>query len=356
MSEVVRVMVVDDTITFRQILSKVVNLLPGAELAGTASSGNTALMKLPSMKPDLILLDVMMPGMDGLETLLHIKETNPEIDVVMISAFNMDNAKATLSSLEQGALDFISKPVGQGPEEGVATLKSALTPIINILADKKRRQTSTPTAIPSSSRADSIPKQKTVQKKEGKVDIVVIGISTGGPNALQKLIPKIKSDISCPVLIVQHMPPLFTQSLAERLQKIAPQLTVNEAANNEVPKAGHVYIAPGGKHMVLRKRMGSFSLAITDSAPVNHCKPSVDVLFQSVANHAGVNVLSVIMTGMGRDGTEGVKMLKQMGANCIIQDEETSVVWGMPGSVYDADLADEVLSLDAISDRINQVV
>ncbi|MDH5559911.1 MAG: chemotaxis-specific protein-glutamate methyltransferase CheB [Deltaproteobacteria bacterium] len=351
--ENVKIMVVDDTITYRQILSNVVETLDGAELAATASSGKTALMKIPSIKPHLIFLDIMMPEMDGIETLHAIKKDYPMIQIVMVSGFDLENAKATLQSLEDGALDFIPKPVVENMEAGIRQLQTSLQPLVDLVRSKVFKDLKiSPVIIPK----PVIEITKAERKKlEGPINLVLIGISTGGPNALHKLFELMQTRLTCPVMIVQHMPPMFTKSLAERLNSVSP-MEIIEAENEDILTEGRVYIAPGGKHMVVRgKTDGSMRIGITDAPPVNHCKPAVDVLFRSVAGIKNANPLSVIMTGMGRDGTEGIKTLRRKGTYCLIQDEKTSVVWGMPGSVYEADCADEILPLEKIADRIIQL-
>ncbi|MDX2469709.1 MAG: chemotaxis-specific protein-glutamate methyltransferase CheB, partial [SAR324 cluster bacterium] len=350
MTDMIKVMVVDDTITYRQILSKVVETLDHAELAGTASSGKTALMKIPTIKPDVIFLDVMMPDMDGIETLYNIKKDFPNIAVVMVSAFDMENAKATLESLENGALDFIAKPVAQNMADGIAQFQTALTPIVSLLFHEKYPNANLTTrarqqifVARESTEAPSAPSVRTEASSiKGKVDLVTIGISTGGPNALHSLFIGIPEVLPCPVLIVQHMPPMFTQSLAERLSSVS-KMDITEAVDGEIAHPGHVYIAPGGKHLLAKRQGTGFSLSVTDTPPVNHCKPAVDVLFKSVSEIKNINVLSLILTGMGRDGTEGIKDLKAKGTFTIIQDEKTSVVWGMPGSVHESGNYDEML-------------
>lgn len=344
-------MIVDDTITYRQILSNVVSTLPNAELVGTASSGKTAVMKFKSLKPHLVFLDVMMPEMDGIETLKALKKIDPDVQVVMISGFDMANAKATLDSLENGALDFVAKPTAQNIQDGVNQLQNALEPLVEIVLNKvfstPNLETPAPTAKPATTLLKRAPKPEI-----GSLDYILIGISTGGPNALQKLFESIKISLNCPVLIVQHMPPMFTKSLAERLNQISV-MNIVEASDQDLPLKGHVYIAPGGKHMVIRKNAKNVhEIRIIDSPPVNHCKPAVDILFRSVAGLRSAKHVSIVMTGMGKDGTDGLKSLKRKGTYCLIQDEKSSVVWGMPGSVYGESMADEVLPLDKIGSRI----
>lgn len=349
MSENIKIMVVDDTITYRQILSKVVESLPGAELISSASSGRTALMKLESLKPDLVFLDVMMPEMDGIETLRHIKEKFPAVEVVMVSGVDKEAAKVTLSSLELGALDFVAKPHATSMEEGLSHLTEALEPVIEVVRQRKgksSRPAPKPPLVPAA-KAPEVPKGK----PKGGYSAILLGISTGGPNALHDLFSALKTKLSVPVMIVQHMPPMFTASLAERLDAVSP-MTVKEAEAGEAALPGHVYIAPGGKHMALYRDGGALKLQIMDGPPVNHCKPAVDVLFDSAAKLGDLNPLLVVMTGMGKDGARGASKLRAQGAYCLIQDEPSSVVWGMPGAVYEAKAADEVLPLGKLGARM----
>lgn len=351
----IRVLIVDDSITYRHILSKVLEKIPIAEPVGIAASGKIALFKIDKLKPDLVLLDVNMPEMDGVQTLFQIKKKNSDIDAIMISAFEMETAKATIESLEIGALDFISKPKAKDSNEGLEHLINHLRPLIELIHTKKVRLLAKNKKTPQLDKVRKAEtKPKLIHPKEG-IQWLLIGVSTGGPNALHKLLETVDVSLTCPILIVQHMPPLFTQSLAERLQKVT-KLKVVEAKDGDVPKAGEVFIAPGGKHMEIKKGVQGYYLSINDNPPVNNCRPAVDVLFNSAAMNIKEKILSVIMTGMGRDGTEGVRKLKQHGALCLVQDESTSVVWGMPGSVYDANLADEVIPLGKIGQRINELV
>ncbi|MCP4750266.1 MAG: chemotaxis-specific protein-glutamate methyltransferase CheB [Proteobacteria bacterium] len=353
MGKNVSIMVVDDSITYRRILSKIVEEMRDTELVGTASSGKTALMKLPTLKPHLVFLDIMMPELDGIETLRKVKEYDPNIQVVMVSGIDSENARSTLKSLENGALDFVAKPNAVDMKTGLEHLKNSLEPLVEIVRGKVYPDTNlSPTANAESAEHDGA---VSIQVSAKKTDFVLIGVSTGGPNALSRMFMSIRDRHQCPILIVQHMPPVFTESLAERLNAVTP-LEVKEARDSDVPLNGHVYIAPGGKHMILRKTPeGGIEIGVVDSPPVNHCKPAVDVLFGSVAELDKVDSLCIVMTGMGRDGTEGVRKLKSKGTPCLIQDKESSVVWGMPGSVYDSALFDEVLPLDRLGERIAEL-
>jgi two-component system chemotaxis response regulator CheB len=355
MNDKVKILVVDDSITYRQVLLAVIEKIGDAECVGTAASGSIAINKLRALQPDLLLLDMVMPDMDGVETLQIARRICPEIEAIMVSGFDMNNAKNALRSLQIGALDFIQKPSNGSPENSIAELAQYLRPLIHLVQTKKyaglSRRRQHPPPIPS--RPQPSPASSATP---GKIDLIVIGISTGGPRALGHLVPQLPAAMPCPIVIVQHLPPMFTESMATKLDLETP-LRVSEAKGGELLAAGHVYIAPGGKHLVLKRHHeGGFCLAVNEDPPVNNCRPSVDVLFGSVAAIFTGNVLAVVMTGMGRDGTEGVRMLKRGSCKCIIQDENSSVVWGMPGSIFDAGLADEVVPLEQLGARIAQLV
>jgi two-component system chemotaxis response regulator CheB len=370
MSGKLRVIVADDTVTFRMILKNIIDSFENCQCIGTAPNGKIAVQKIKKEKPDLVIMDVEMPEVDGPQALKLIRNFDREVPVVMLSSFNMDNARKVLSALENGALDFITKPVAPDPIEAEKELKGMLKPIINmvevrkIVKDAKTAGSSqTPRVIdiekPVSPQAVAPEKKPITMRPPQKVEIVLIGISTGGPKALAVVISALPANLTCPVLIVQHMPPMFTKSLAERLDNLS-SLTVIEANEGDIPIPGSVYIAPGGRHMILRKSYQGtrlkHELHLVDTPPVNSCRPSVDVLFNSVARTMDGNILAVIMTGMGNDGANGVQVLKEKGVYCIIQDEATAVVWGMPQEVFTRGLANEILPLDQIGPRISQIV
>jgi two-component system chemotaxis response regulator CheB len=372
MTEKIKVLVVDDTITYRQILSTVVSNLNNVELSGTAPNGKIALSKIELNPPDLVLLDVSMPVLDGIETLKIIRKDHPQIDVIMVSGVDRGNANLTMKALNLGALDFIPKPEGTSPDESLNTLRQAINPLISLVrtrmfSRKIRGVSSGKETI--SSKADTfqpvsgiekrpqIPEFSPERKKEiGKIDVVALGVSTGGPNALQVVIPSIEKKLPVPILAVQHMPPMFTASLAERLDRDS-EIDVTECKEGEKVEKGHMYIAPGGHHMVVRKGVGANkTLGIVDSPPVNSCRPSVDVLFRSIGMVYGGNVLTVILTGMGNDGASGVATIRRKGGYSLVQDQKSSVVWGMPGAVVEAQAADEVVPLDRIANKIMEIV
>lgn len=342
----------------------VIEKISDAECIGTAASGQIALRKIGLLQPDLVLLDVVMPDMDGVETLQQIKQLYPAVEAIMISSFDLNASKETLRSLQIGALDFVAKPKASSPEQGIAELVKYLQPLIHLVQTKKyatfsrKPQSETPKIKPPPTtvvRLNDANSAASSGIRKEKIDLIVIGISTGGPKALDQLVPKLNAAMPCPIIIVQHMPPMFTESLAMKLND-GTALQVSEAKGGEKLTAGHIYIAPGGKHLILRAHLdGGFYLMINEMPPVNNCRPSVDVLFRSVAATFQGNVLAVIMTGMGHDGVEGVRMLKRNGWKCLVQDQDSSVVWGMPGSVFEAGLADEVIPLDQLGNRINQL-
>ncbi|MGK5092314.1 chemotaxis-specific protein-glutamate methyltransferase CheB [Deltaproteobacteria bacterium TL4] len=352
MREIIKILVVDDSITYRLALKQVIDNIPDAECTGMAASGSIALRKIKENPPDLVLLDVVMPDMDGVETLWNIRQNYPGIDAVMISAFDLKNAKASIQSLELGALDFIPKPVTKNQEESLEELSRHLTRLIHLVQSRKSRhlpQAENTQVIRKSSQPAYLKPAPAVSSD--KYQLIAIASSTGGPKALFDIFSSITTKIQCPVVIVQHMPPLFTQSLAEQLQK-ASSMTVKEAEDGEEILPQHVYIVPGGHHMVLTKRKGSYCLELCDIPPVNNCKPSADVLFESITEFYTEKVLSVVLTGMGHDGTEGIRSLKTKGTFCLVQNEESSIVWGMPGSVVNAGFADEILPLEQIAKRL----
>jgi len=373
------ILAVDDSATFRMILSRAVKGHAQSNLAGTANDGEAALSFLrshPEVK--LILLDVSMPVLDGLETLRRLRKEHPGVDAVMLSGVDKSQTAMTMQALSLGALDFVPKPQGENPAESFQQLQKALYPLFDMTRERKvlkaaipRRPTTALAPTPSLLRpAPSAPVPRrpnppeTVLPKSiaiprsrsiSGVDVIALGVSTGGPNALQVVIPNLPADLPVPIVAVQHMPPLFTASLAERLARDS-KIKVVEAQEGMELQPRTMYLAPGGFHLTLRKLEGKVKAHLTETAPVNSCRPSVDVLFQSVEEVYGARVLSVILTGMGSDGAQSVASLRSKGAYSLIQDEATSVVWGMPGAVAATGNADEILPLPAIAGRIAQIV
>ena len=360
MNQKIRALVVDDAVVYRLILKNVLGNMSGVECVGQAKDGTIAIRKTKELKPDLILLDIEMPVMDGFETLKKIREFDKEVEIVIVSTQNPHNARKTLQTLNAGALDFIPKPITQDRASSEAELIHALYSIINaVRITKNTRSIGKPglrAQIPTIKKPLKTPAVRRHKRNPPKkVELVLIGISTGGPKALEKLIPTISPELTCPIFIVQHMPAIFTKQLAERLNFLTT-LRVREARSGDIPEPGEILLAPGGIHTTLVKQGHSFQVALINAPPVNNCKPSIDVLFDSVANFEGENVVTVIMTGMGVDGANGVRALSDRGSYSIIQDEATSTIWGMPKAVKENGDYDEELSLHDIGKRISRIV
>ena len=375
-SNLLKVMVVDDTIVYRKIVTDILSSLPEVEIVGTASNGKLALNKIPMLKPDLITLDIEMPEMNGLDVLAHVQENWPEIGVVMLSTSTQEGGELTIRALELGAFDFIPKPLSGTMADNKEEIKTLLAPMLK--AFKRRREIKNilsgkfappPAAakVKAPPQAEKKPvSEDTIARRMNRItrqitpksEIVAIGISTGGPNALAKMMPLFPPDIGVPILIVQHMPPIFTESLAKSLDAKCA-LTVAEARDGQILTKNTALIAPGGKHMKIAASADGMNriIRITDDPPENSCKPSVDYLFRSVAEHYVGRATGVIMTGMGSDGSKGATLLKKSGSIIIAQDEGSCTVFGMPKEVIEADLADAVVSLDIMAQEIvNSVV
>jgi two-component system chemotaxis response regulator CheB len=366
----VRVLVVDDTVLYRKVLSDVLALLPDAEVVGTASNGKIALAKIEQLKPDLLTLDVEMPEMDGLATLQELQRRKFDVAVVMVSAHTSEGAAVTMKALERGAFDFIAKPDGTSLEKNRESLLRQLRPVIQTVSTRKILRSTFTTSITANSMRSAVATAEAAVRESrrvpdpprpasappvGRVAIVAIGISTGGPNALAEVIPRLPADLRVPVVIVQHMPPVFTKALADSLNQKS-RLTVLEAQGDERLEAGKVYIAPGAKQMKVVKKAAGEYLQLTDDPPENHCRPAADYLFRSIAAVYGNRALGVIMTGMGSDGVKGLQLMKGQGAQVIAQDEATCVVFGMPMEAIKAGVPDVVIPLSRISSEITNRV
>lgn len=364
--------IVDDTVVYRKILSDAISSFPNITVSGTAPSGEIALKKIAVDKPDIVFLDVHMPGMNGIETLKHIKTNNPEIAVVMVSGISSRSTGDTIEALQLGAIDFIRKPDGNDMQKNTGQLHNDINSVLRFFELKMRTRTIHNVSVNSNSEpsttiyksdttsfaaaSDSINAPTYPAKHPQSFSIVAIGVSTGGPEALTKLIPKIPEDFPVPIVMVQHMPPLFTKSLADSLTRRS-KVKVVEAGENTPLTKGTVYIAPGGNHLVVRNINNIMVTGINDEPPENSCRPSVDVLFRSVAAHFGdTGVLSVILTGMGNDGLNGVRALKRKKCLCLTQSEQSCVVYGMPRAIDEAGLSDKSLSIDLIAEEIISLV
>ena len=363
-----RVVVADDSTLFRKVMMDVLSTIPDVDIVGHASNGKLAVLKTQELRPDLLTLDMEMPEMDGLAVLDALKTSDYLPSVIVVSSLTRQGGKLTLQALQKGAFDFITKPNAINAEESRKLLFSELAPRLKSLSLRMgvrrilQRIPSSATQEPIKAQPlapnvllDSVSMRMSRLAGISKPELLLIGVSTGGPNALAALLPALPR-LGIPIMIVQHMPPIFTQALAESLSSKCI-LNVREAVNGEIIEADTVYIAPGGRQMRLSPGSeGGKVIQITEDPPENNCRPAVDYLFRSVALHfPGVSV-GVILTGMGSDGTLGLKLLKRRGCYVIAQNEASCVVYGMPKSAVEAGVVDEVLPLEAIAGRIAVVV
>lgn len=339
----IRVLVVDDAIVFRRLIADELARDPQLEVVGTASNGRIALQRLTQVNPDVVILDVEMPEMDGLTALAEIRKTHRRMPVIMFSSLTERGAAATLDALSLGASDYFTKPVSaDGVEASLAVIRTQLIPKIKTLCNSSIARAP----------AQKVPAPTPVSSKPGGiVRIVAIGASTGGPNALTEIFSRLPADLPVPIVIVQHMPPMFTRLLAERLTAQS-KIRVQEGSTGVLLQPGHAWIAPGDFHMAVIRDGTHRRLVLNQEPPENSCRPAVDVLFRSVATAFGPDSLGVILTGMGSDGLRGCEAMCEAGGQILAQDEATSVVWGMPGAVARANLANRVMPLALIADEI----
>lgn len=341
----IRILVVDDAVVARRVISEILDGEPGLEVVGTAPNGRIALTKIERLRPDLVTLDIDMPELDGMQTLERIRSDFPGTDVIMVSNLTQRGARVTVDALFLGAADYITKATRtESPDAARRHLRQQLLQKIHALYLGRWTKRA---AIDSADQTRPAPRSRRPQR----VELVAIGASTGGPNALAEVLRELPIGFRVPVVIVQHMPKNFTAFLAQRLDSRCP-LRVREAEHGTVLKPGDVWIAPGDLHIKVRSRNGALHLVTDDGPMVNSCRPSVDVLFDSVASTCASSVLAVVLTGMGQDGLEGSRRIIAAGGRVIAQDQQSSVVWGMPGNVAAAGLADAVLPCDAIGAEI----
>ncbi len=370
-NQTVSVLVCDDSALMRNLLGRIVEGAEGLELAGKAMNGRFLLDKIPVLKPDIILLDLEMPEMNGIEFLKERKKRGIDIPVVILSSIAKRGAKVTMEALNLGASDFILKPSGSVSEDiheirdhivetliaygrrykvksggSVFSVSSGDLPGMTVTDVTEKKTSSVKTAPP---------KAVEKSKKTGNIEIVALGISTGGPNALRHVLVDIAPDLPVPILIVQHMPAGFTAEFAKSLDKICP-LSVKEGEDGDILSPGRIFIAPGGYHIeVERKRLASV-LRVTSKDLRNGHRPSAGVLFESVAASYGGNALAVIMTGMGKDGSDEIGEIWKKGGITIGQDQASSVVYGMPKVAAENGYIDHVVSLDNMASTINKLV
>jgi two-component system chemotaxis response regulator CheB len=349
-----RLLLVDDSSVARRLVSAALSRHPGIEVAAMAATGEIALAKLGPTAPDAVVLDIEMPGLDGIETLRRIRAIDKSLPVVMFSSLTERGACATLDALAAGANDYALKPSLERGETLEAVIRDLLVPKLQAVTAQRDPRPRAPVHAPVA--APLVPAPPRPAAPRVTPEVVVIASSTGGPNALGEVLPALPADLPVPVLVVQHMPPVFTRCLAERLDGRGP-LRVREAAGGEDVSPGTVWIAPGGLHLeVARDGNGSVKTALSEAPPENSCRPSADVLFRSAARVFGPAVLAVVLTGMGDDGARGARTIVEAGGRAIAQSGPTCVVWGMPKAVEDAGLADGIVPLKevarAIADRV----
>ncbi|HRE84144.1 MAG TPA: chemotaxis response regulator protein-glutamate methylesterase [Opitutaceae bacterium] len=352
----IRVLVVDDAVVMRRLISEALSRDPEIEVVGLAAHGKIALAKIPQVNPDVITLDVEMPELDGIETVREIRKTYQRLPVIMFSTLTERGAVRTLEALAAGATDYVTKPANVGSvTASLQRLQEELIPKIKLHGRGIR---STPASVVANTgtlgapQLNSRPSEKSVAAPVAP-ELFCIGCSTGGPNALAEIFANLPAAPAVPIVIVQHMPVLFTKMLAERLDKLGP-VRFSEGVDGQALAPGHAYIAPGGRHMEVQRIGGSLRIRLHDQPPENSCRPAVDVLFRSVAAASGKNVLALILTGMGQDGLHGCHSLHELHAQILAQDEASSVVWGMPGHVAQAGLAHRILPLKEIAQEISR--
>ncbi|MBW4602725.1 MAG: chemotaxis response regulator protein-glutamate methylesterase [Calothrix sp. FI2-JRJ7] len=363
------VLVVDDAVIVRNRVSKILSTVPEIEAVSVAASGKIALLKIPQVNPDIIILDVEMPEMDGLETLVEIRRQYPKLPIIMFSALTVLGAATTLDALILGANDYATKPSNLTSIEAANQhILTELVPKIKALSAVETRFIASPPSTVSYKNVtnqdainqdainqDAINQDRINSVSTSSIDIVAIGVSTGGPNALAEILPKLPADFPAAILIVQHMPPMFTKLMAERLASKC-HIPVAEAIPGTTVKPGHVWIAPGDYHLEVLRDNNIVKLVTNQAPPENSCRPAVDVLFRSVAKVYGNKSLGVVLTGMGKDGLQGAEYIHACGGHIFVQDQASSVVWGMPGFVANAGLAESILPISKMADAILQLV
>lgn len=352
MEQLINVLVVDDAVVVRRMVTDILAAEPGIRVVGTAPNGRIALQKVTQLQPDILTLDVEMPELDGLSTLKELRRTHPRLPVIMFSTLTDRGTAETIDALASGASDYVTKPANVGSvSTAQQRIREQLIPKIKALCGHP--DAVPPLASPSlrSNPAASVAPVRMATASSGSPAVVAIGVSTGGPNALAAMLPCLPATFPLPIVVVQHMPPMFTRLLAERLDSQCA-LTVVEARGGEPLRPGTVYIAPGDHHLTVTRLGTTVVTALNQGPPENSCRPAVDVLFRSIATAYGSAVLAVVLTGMGQDGLRGSEEIVRLGGRVIVQDAATSVVWGMPGFVAQAGLADRVLPLDQMAGEI----
>ena len=357
----IRVLIVDDSVVARMMLQQVIREDPQLELVGAESNGQSALDNLDVHRPDVMILDVEMPGLSGIETVAAVRTRNARLPVIMFSSLTATGASVTIEALARGASDFVTKPSQTtSPMAGLAVIREQLIPKIKSLGQASSRPPVRPLPVsgnPAPVQAAPVQASPVQASPSGQplIELVCIATSTGGPVALEAVLSALPVGFPVPIVIVQHMPAFFTSQLAMRLSEKCA-IRVREARSGEPLEPGTALIAPGDYHLQVRRR-GTKCYTLTNSLPQeNSCRPAADVLFRSAAEEYGNQVFAVVMTGMGLDGLKGCEAIQSAGGRIVVQDEATSVIWGMPGAVATAGLASKVLPLDRIAAEIIRTV
>jgi two-component system, chemotaxis family, protein-glutamate methylesterase/glutaminase len=349
----IRVMVVDDSVVVRKIVTDVLSADPDIEVVGTAVNGKVALAKLEALKPELITMDIEMPEMNGIEAVRAIRggqggRNHSRVPIIMFSTLTERGASATLDALSAGANEYVTKPANVGSVgQSMESVREQLIPKIKALTGR-------PVTLGPARTAAAPPPPPPVAARQGppkKPAVLVVGSSTGGPEALAKVLPQLPQSLAVPVLLVQHMPPVFTRQFAQRLDRLSP-LRVVEAVDGTPLLPGTVHLAPGDHHLVVRGGARGPHTSLNQGPPESFCRPAVDPLFRSVVAAYDGAVLAVVLTGMGSDGRNGAAEIRAAGGTVLVQDQATSVAWGMPGAISQAGLADEVLPLERMPEAI----
>jgi len=365
---VIRVLVVDDSVVVRRLVSDALAQAPGVEVVGVAANGRLAQAKVEQLRPDAITMDVEMPEMNGIEAVRALRAAGHRMPIIMFSTLTERGAAATLDALAAGATDYVAKPSNVGSvQESIARVAGELVPRLRSLVPVPGLAGGPASAAPATGPAGAPPAARPAAPALRRTPtprpapaphanrLVVLGSSTGGPEALSRVLSALTAPPRVPVLVVQHMPPVFTRQLAARLDRLGPA-TVVEAAGGELLRPGTVYIAPGDRHLEVRRAGSAVETVLTDGPPVNYCRPSVDVLFRSAVRTVGGELTAVVLTGMGADGRAGCADIVEAGGTVMVQDEATSVVWGMPGAVAGAGLAHHVLPLAEVAGTLERAL
>ena len=359
MSSNIRVLIADDSAVVRRLLTETIANETEMDVVFQARNGAEAVEAFPGCTPDVVVLDVEMPVMDGVETVSALRKIDPHVPVIMFSSLTTRGGEATLDALSHGASDYVTKPTGTGHVmQAVAHIRRELIPkIVNWgkkhrCCQKAERPPFPAPPVESAGAASRTPTSLSAPPPSAPVEIVAVGASTGGPDALSEFLRQFPSDFASPVVVVQHMPPVFTKLLAERLDNVA-RLPVREAVEDVTLEKGHVWIAPGDHHLrVQRNGMSLPQLVLDSSPPENSCRPSVDVLFRSVAQLYGPASMAVVLTGMGKDGLDGARAIRRAGGRVLAQDQASSVVWGMPGAVAEAGLTECLMAPKELGSQV----